>query len=153
MNGPKRIVVDLTGRAWGGVLELSHDGPVEAHVLIGSMYTDHSAFEAQSPLRMLDGRVELGRPVSANDKALSLVFVADGTPGSVTRDQTMTAVRVCALWRSKYRGERGKIPIEPSDDVASGRYRFDVDRFRALVVNWEDSNRMMREYPSKHQHD
>ena len=150
MNGPRRIVIDMTGRPWGGALELSQVGPLDAHIVIGSMFTDKSAFDSQSPLRMLDGRVEVGAPVSANEASLHIAFVADGKPGSVTRDQVMTAVRICALWRSKYRGERGKIPIEVSADILAGRFAFDVEKFRLLVQNWESSNRTMREYPSKH---
>lgn len=148
-DGPRRIVIELTGRAWGGILELMR-GDERTHLLIGSMYTDESAHAAGDALRMLDGRVEIGRPVGANDRDLLLALVADGTPGCVTRDQVMTAVRICALWRSRYRGERGRIPIHPSPEIERGDHRFDMERFRELVVNWENSNRAMREYPSRY---
>lgn len=149
MSGPGRIVVSLTGRAWGGAVDVFRAGD-HVHLVVGSMFIDEGSFHAGDALRMLDGRIEIGAPVRANDRELRIALVADGTPGSVTRDQVMTAVRVCALWRTKYRGERGRIPIHPSSEIERGDHRFDMDGFRGLVTNWESSNRAMREYPSRH---
>ena len=119
-------------------------------MIIGSVFTDKSSFDTRQPLRMLDGRVEIGKPISANDRALQIMFVSDGSPGGITRDQAMTAVRVCALWRNRYRNERGRISIEAGERIVAGLYHFDMEKFRALVRNWEESQRFMREYPSKH---
>lgn len=146
---PNRIIVGLTGRAWGGVAELTEARLLDAHIVIGSMYVDRASFEQDRPVRMFDGRVEIGRSI-ADAPALCLRFVGDGSPGCVTRDQVMTAVRVCAMWRATYRGERGKLPFEAADEIRRGEHRFDIEGFRGLVINWEQSNRAMREYPSKH---
>jgi hypothetical protein len=145
---PRRIVVGLTGKRWGGVAQLVAENPLlRAHVVIGSPYPHESTDEAQ---RSLDGRVEIGAEPTERDDHLLLLMVSDGTPGSVTREQIMTAVRICAMWRGQYRGDRGKIPLQPTKEIESGEHFFDIDALRSLLHNWEQSRHSMRGFPSRY---
>ena len=65
----EQIVIHRSGRAWGGVLEISQEHVASGlpsighHVVIGSMFPTRVSYDSGSPLRVLDGRVEIGRAV------------------------------------------------------------------------------------------
>lgn len=164
----RRIFVHLWPHVGGGIMDAdryhrdveSLDG-VGFNLLVGSPYASDD--EDAKPEKILDGRIELGRPVnhppavafhalhernnrfSFDGESLALAIVAREW-SAITRRQMQVAAQMVYLWKWENRLRLDR--VLPSWEIEEGVHAFDMEEFRWIVHHWERSNRSLRPFPT-----
>jgi hypothetical protein len=166
---PDKIIVHCSASEWGcqSIIDGWHRArgwkQCGYQIVIPNGYVTHSHYELRRAVKLLDGTIEVGRPLDAdadleahemgahcygyNDTTLSICLVGDDR---FTRNQVISMVKVVKWWQREFGVDTKNVVGHYEMPTAAGKTcpNLDMDTVRRLIVAKTDSMDLLAALPN-----